>query len=299
MGVRVIGLFFALLLALPAQAVTVMTTIKPVQLIAKGLVADDDTVEVLLPPGASPHGYALKPSDIRNLKAADLTVWVGPELELFLSKLLQEQPNVLTLTQVEGIPLRHYDGEAETHHHGHDHDHHGIDPHIWLGPESARVAARAITQALITTAPEKADQYRAKLAIFNAQLDETVTDIHAALAQRQQSGYFVFHDAYGYFEQAFGLKKTGHFTVDPSQKPGAKTLVTIRRGLLNHDATCIFTEPQFNPSLVDAVTRNDDVTVIALDPLATAIRVAPDGYQVFLKDMGNRFARCLKHETTH
>ncbi|WP_227986275.1 MULTISPECIES: zinc ABC transporter substrate-binding protein ZnuA [unclassified Salinivibrio] len=297
MMARIIGVFIALLLALPAQATSVMTSIKPLQLIAAGLVTQDDTVDVLLPPGASPHSYALKPSDIRGLNQADVTIWVGPELELFLSKLLADKPSVLTLTQVENMPLRHFDG-GHHHHHGHDHGEHNIDPHLWLGPKTTRVAAQAITEALIEAAPGKAEQYQANLTRFNDKLDQTVADIQQDLATRIQSGYFVFHDAYGYFEDAFGLAKTGHFTVDPSQKPGAKTLVTIRRGLLNHDATCIFTEPQFNPALIDAVTRHNDVNVLALDPLATSIPVAPDSYQVFLKDLGNRFTRCLKHETT-
>ncbi|SIN94013.1 zinc ABC transporter substrate-binding protein ZnuA [Salinivibrio sp. ES.052] len=297
MTARIIGAFFALLLVLPAQATTVMTSIKPLQLIAAGLIAEDDHLSVLLPPGASPHSYALKPSDIRALNQADVTIWVGPELELFLSKLLADQPSALTLTQVEGLPLRHYDGGHD--HHGHDHGDHNIDPHLWLGPDVTRVAARAITEALIDATPNKADQYRANLNRFNVQIEQAMAEIESELSARTQSGYFVFHDAYGYFEDAFGLEKTGHFTVDPSQKPGAKTLVTIRRGLLNHDATCIFTEPQFNPALIEAVTRHNDVNVLELDPLATSIQVTPDGYQVFLKDMGKRFTRCLKHETTN
>ncbi|WP_077770926.1 zinc ABC transporter substrate-binding protein ZnuA [Salinivibrio sharmensis] len=294
---RIVGVFIALLLALPAQATSVMTSIKPLQLIAAGLITEEDSLDVLLPPGASPHSYALKPSDIRALNQADVTIWVGPELELFLSKLLADKPSVLTLTQADNMPLRHFDG-GHHHDHGHDHGEHNIDPHFWLGPKPTRVAAQAITEALIKAAPNKKEQYQANLARFNAQLDKTVANIEHDLSTKVQSGYFVFHDAYGYFEDAFGLEKTGHFTVDPSQKPGAKTLVTIRRGLLNHDATCIFTEPQFNPALIDAVTRHNDVNVFALDPLATSIQVAPDGYQVFLQDMGNRFTRCLKHETT-
>ncbi|WP_241824039.1 MULTISPECIES: zinc ABC transporter substrate-binding protein ZnuA [unclassified Salinivibrio] len=297
MTARIIGGLFALLLVMPAHAITVMTTIKPLQLITAGLIADDDRLDVLLPPGASPHGYALKPSDIRALNQADITLWVGPELELFLDKLLADKPSVLTLSQIEGMPLRDFDGAHD--HHGHDHGEHNIDPHLWLGPDTTRVAAQAITAALIEAAPDKAAIYRANLNRFNTQLTQTVADIEDELSTHMQSGYFVFHDAYGYFETAFGLEKTGHFTVDPSQKPGAKTLVTIRRGLLNHDATCIFTEPQFNPALIDAVTRHNDVNVLELDPLATSIQVTPDAYQVFLKDMGNRFARCLKHETTH
>ncbi len=89
------------------------------------------------------------------------------------------------------------------------------------------------------------------------------------------------------------MNNIGHFTVSPDRKPGAKTLITIRKALSANEAQCVFSEPQFQPAVIESVVRGSDAKIGVLDPLGTDIPVANGSYFVFLKSMGDSFYSCL------
>ncbi|MBC7003367.1 zinc ABC transporter substrate-binding protein [Photobacterium sp. BZF1] len=331
---------FGLLVAptLHAEELKVVSTVKPVTMIVQELTQGVTSTETLLPAGASPHDYALRPSDVRKLNEADLVIWVGPELERFLIKVLDDKENVLTLTAQNSINFRHYGDDHDDHddhghddhdghdhdkhahddhdhdhddhahddHDGHDHDkhahddhddhhhHEGIDPHLWLGPEQAVQAAQVITEKLISVAPANKDIFEKNLANFSAEVRSTVAAIEQTLTPVSDRGYFVFHDAYGYFEDQFGLNNLGHFTVEPDRRPGAKTLITIRNALKDQHAACVFSEPQFSPAVVDSVARGTGVNIGTLDPLATEIEYGQGSYVEFLNQLTQSYSQCLQ-----
>ena len=109
----------------------------------------------------------------------------------------------------------------------------------------------------------------------------------------QDKGYFVFHDADGYFERYFGMNNLGHFTVSPDRKPGAKSLIKIKKSLLNQQAVCVFSEPQFEPAIVTTITRGTEVNKGELDPLAIQQSDEVGAYFIFLSTISNELSRCL------
>ncbi|GAB7220653.1 zinc ABC transporter substrate-binding protein ZnuA [Vibrio comitans] len=239
----------------------------------------------------SPHDYALRPSDVKKVRDADLVIWFGPELESFMSSIVQGQDNVLTISELPGLDLRHY----EEGHHDHDGHHHGnTDPHFWLGPKQAGTVAKAIADKMIQLDPINAAYYKENLEVFMNELQLTTSEINARLAPVKDHGFFVFHDGYGYFEEFFGLNHLGHFTVSPERKPGAKTLIQIKTRLAEGDVYCVFSEPQYTPAVIETVTRGSDVNTGELDPLATDIEEKPGAYFVFLKQLSGQFETCLK-----
>ncbi|MEZ8142217.1 zinc ABC transporter substrate-binding protein [Enterovibrio norvegicus FF-162] len=286
-------LFLIISMSAYASQPSIVTTIKPLGLIAHDIAGDLATVDVLLPDNASPHDYALKPSDIRKLRSADLVVWVGPEVELFLEKVLSGQPNTLRLTTYEGMPVRHYGEDSHEKHDDHGHRHDGIDGHIWLGPDQSKVIAKAIKNALSQRDPAHAADYQANYDKFLAEVTQAQTSIAKSLDASSSKGYFLFHDAYGYFESAFGLKPTGHLTINPDRKPGARTLVSIRSALMEDQAQCVFSEPQFNPGLVKSVVKGTQAKVVLLDPMAQDMSLADNHYVDFLNALGNSYADCF------
>ncbi len=130
---RISSLFCAAALALSGSAMAddfkVVTTIKPLNLIVSELVQGAATSDAILPPGASPHDYALRPSDVKKLNDADLVIWVGPQLETFLTKLMATNPNSFALTKQAGIDFLNYGAKPSDDHGDHaghdDHDGHG------------------------------------------------------------------------------------------------------------------------------------------------------------------------------
>lgn len=309
------GLVFSALMglttaSLAAQPPQVLTTLKPLQLIAEAITDGISTPEVLLAPGASPHDYALKPSDSRKLANADVLMWIGPDMEAFLTRSAEQRPaaTVLTLADVLNLKVR---GKEEEHHDDEDHeaeheeaDHHdeheeghhhhgGYNPHMWTSPALAIEAAHALTEKLREADPSNASRYVENFKRFEDGVNAEDARIKALLAPVKSSGYYVFHDAYHYFEEYYGLNHLGEFTVNPERTPGAKHLSEIRHALEAGQARCVFTEPQFTPAVVEAITRGLDVHQAALDPLATDIKNGPEGYEQFLDELAHGFANCL------
>lgn len=287
----------------------VVTSLKPIGFIASAIADGVTNTEVLLPDGASEHDYALRPSDVKRLQSADLVVWVGPDMEAFMQKTTQKIPQSkqVVMAELPGVkPLLMKGAKEDEHEHegGHDHDengdhhhHHGeYNMHIWLSPDVARLAAVAIHQKLVEVMPQSRAKLDANLKDFEAQLAQTDEQVGKELAPLKGKGYFVFHDAYGYFEKHYGLTSLGHFTVNPEIQPGAQRLHEIRTQLVEQKATCVFAEPQFRPAVIEAVARGTSVRMGTLDPLGTSIKLSKASYPQFLTQLANQYSGCLKGE---
>lgn len=292
----------------------VLTTLKPLGFISAAITEGVTHTQVLLPVTASPHDYSLKPSDIEKLNQADLVVWIGDEMETFLEKAVEKLPKekVLTLEKIAAIEEfvekaakedeeDHHDAHKEKHKHDHKHNHkhdahdhhHDHDWHIWLSPEMATVIAEQLAERLTEKMPEQADKIQQNLAKFQTNLTAKHNEITQQLAGVKGKGYYTFHDAYGYFENAYGLSPLGSFTINPSIAPGAKTLQKIKKNLTEHKAQCLFTEPQFTPKVVESLSKNTNAKVDQLDPLGGEIEVSAEAYPTFLQNLADSFYRCL------
>ncbi|MDF2155272.1 zinc ABC transporter substrate-binding protein ZnuA [Vibrio sp. CAU 1672] len=291
---RAIILITAALLAVPAHAVNVLTSIKPIQMIATELTVGVTSPHLLVHANASPHDYALRPSDVKKINQADLIVWYGRDLEPFLEKILADKANTLTLSSIPQLALREFGSEHNHDHDGHEHGMH--DPHFWLGIEPTLQVAHALAEELAKVDPANAQRYQVNLEKFEHQLMLTDSAIKTQLAPVRQRGYFVFHDAYGYFEDRYQMTNLGHFTVSPDRKPGAKTLIRIRKALSEEEVACVFAEPQFTPAIVDSVMRGSQAGRGTLDPLGSQLEVAPGSYFRLLHDMADSLSQCLSDE---
>ncbi|GAA3613305.1 zinc ABC transporter substrate-binding protein ZnuA [Gibbsiella greigii] len=304
----------ALMVAGSASA-AVLTSIRPLGFIASAIADGVTETEVLLPDGASPHDFALRPSDIQRLRAADLVIWVGPDMEAFLTKAVAPLPanRQLAISELAAVkPLlmkgdddddhdHHHDhGEAADNHAEHDHDHddghhHGAyNLHVWLSPEIAKLTAIAIHDRLLELMPQNKDKLDANLRQFENLLTQTDKNVVNMLTPVQGKGYFVFHDAYGYFEKHYGLSPLGHFTVNPEIQPGAQRLHQIRTQLVEQKAVCVFAEPQFRPAVINAVAKGTAARSGTLDPLGMGIALGKDSYGNFLTALSNQYVSCLK-----
>lgn len=289
----------------------VVTSVRPLGFIASAIADGVLPTEVLLPDGASPHDYALRPSDVQRLRSAELVIWVGPEMEAFLSKPLSQvaDKKQIALAQLPSVTPLLMKGEEHDEHEGeeagHDHDHakdnsggehhHGeYNMHIWLSPTIAKQSAIAIHDRLLELMPQNKDKLDANLRRFEDQLAQNEKNIATMLMPAQGKGYFVFHDAYGYFEKHFGLSPLGHFTVNPEIQPYAQRLHQIRTQLVEHKAVCVFAEPQFRPAVINAVAKGTGVRSGTLDPLGSGIVLGKDSYVNFLSQLSNQYVSCLK-----
>ncbi|MGF1695928.1 zinc ABC transporter substrate-binding protein ZnuA [Vibrio lamellibrachiae] len=287
---RVVIALLLLVNTSPVWAVNLLTSIKPIQMIATEIMIDVGKPDVLLANNTSPHDYALRPSDMRRIRGADLVIWYGQDLEPFLVRVLSQQSNVLTLSDIPGLALVKHTGDQ----HQHDgHDHGDYNPHFWMGVEPSIQVAKAISEHLSNIDPDNKEQYQSNYQAFEVKMHNEKVQIAEKLSPIAQHGYYVFHDAYGYFENDYQLNHLGYFTVSPDRKPGAKTLITIKNTLREKQAKCVFSEPQFTPAVVESVTRGSDVKLGELDPIGIEIEVQAGSYFVFLNQMADSFVECL------
>ncbi|WP_178114189.1 zinc ABC transporter substrate-binding protein ZnuA [Pseudomonas sp. SST3] len=312
----------ALLGSAPVRAeVDLLTSIKPLQLIAAAIQDGVGEPQVLLPAGASAHHYALRPSDVRHIRSADLFYWVGPDMEGFLDPVLKDRKGPSVAVQsLPGLTLRHFgDEHAESHpghaehdelahdeHEGHDehaaaHDEHdhahrpgSLDAHLWLLPANALVIATRMTAELAAIDPANALRYQANLEAFKQRLDALDQGLQARLKNTRSKPFFVFHEAYDYFEAAYGLEHTGVFSAGGEAQPGARHVAEMRQRLEQAGPSCVFHEPPTRPRLAGSLVRGLPVRVAELDAMGHGIEANASGYEDLIENLGTSLAECLE-----
>lgn len=292
---------------------SVLTSIKPVQLIAAAVQDGLGKPDVLLPPGASPHHYALRPSDVRQVGSADLVYWIGPDMEAFLDKALtaRKQPSV-ALQTLPGLHLRHFGEEGDAHaddhgdeghandqgeeHDEHDHDHRpgSLDAHLWLDPANASVIAEKMAADFAQADPANAARYQQNLASFKQRLATLDGELRQRLAGVAGKPFFVFHEGFDYFEQAYGLKHAGVFSVAAEVQPGAAHVAEMRARLSGAGKSCVFSEPPARPRLAETLTAGLPVRLAELDPLGASETADARGYEQLLRRLADNLADCLE-----
>ncbi|MGY6088975.1 zinc ABC transporter substrate-binding protein ZnuA [Avibacterium paragallinarum] len=287
---------------------SVVSSIKPLGFIASSIADGVTDTQVLVPAGASPHDYNLKPSDVQKLKSADLVLWVGEDADAFLASSLQKNVDaskVVTIAKLAGITPdmlakgEHHHHDHDHHHHDgedHDHDHDELETnwHVWYSPRISQVVAEAVADKLTQQFPAKKALIEKNLAEFNRTLNAQNEKIKQQLASVQKKGFYVFHDAYTYFNEAYGLNQVGAFTINPLVAPGAKKLAHIKEEIEEHKVGCLFAEPQFTPKVIETLHKSTGVKVGRLDPMGDAVALGKDSYANFLQYTADSYYNCLK-----
>jgi zinc transport system substrate-binding protein len=299
-----------------AAAPRVVADIAPVHSIVVRVMDGAGAPELLVPPGASPHGYALRPSEAGRLDAAEVVFWIGPSLTPWLEGplgALASGARHVELARAEGVtllPMREggpFEAHAHDNHdlddhddaHGdHDHDHAGddhgpADGHLWLDPANAAAIAAAVAAELATLDPANAGLYTANAKAFAAELTALNADIEATLDPLQGRPFIVFHDAYQYFEAAFDLPAAGSISLGEADAPSAARVAEIRDRIAAAGVACVFAEPQFEPRLVATVIEGSDARSGVLDPVGAGLDPGPGLYPALLTGLARGFADCL------
>ncbi|MGV3650425.1 MAG: zinc ABC transporter substrate-binding protein [Devosia sp.] len=328
-----LALAFALTISAPSLALAapdVVVTTKPIHSLVAMVMGDIGTPRLLVSGSNSPHTYALRPSDAGALEAADMVVWTGTGMELFLTQALETlaiDADVVTLSETPGLsllPVReggafeahvHAEGEDHEHegheheeeshegheHEGHDHaghdhadhDHEAIDMHYWLDPENARLMVGEIARHLSAADPENAAAYAANAEAADAALTGLTAELTQTLAPVSGRPFIVFHDAFHYFEDRFGLTAAGSITVTPDVAPGAQRISELRDRIAESGAACVFAEPQFSAAVVSTIIEGTPARTAIVDPEGATLTEGPDLYPQLLRAIAASMSACL------
>ncbi len=288
----VIGLILVLgqALALTAQAKPqLLASIKPLALIAQEVAGDRAQVDALLPVTASPHDYPLKMSDHRRLRAADLVIWVGPELESFLARSLANIPAEKQLAAYVLTDLYWPEDQAGDGHHHANHQHLNGDPHLWLDPRNAGVIALALAQKLAQLDPAGAQTYQTNAAHFVSSVEQLDQQLNRQLAPVKTRGFAVYHEGYSHFVGRYGLHQVGYVTYTPERRAGAKHLKELQ-DVLKKEGKCLFVEPYYQTDSMNAMVQSLGLKLGMLDPIGGQ---QVSSYRELLENLGSSFLTCL------
>ena len=296
------------LIALPLRAageVEVVASIAPVHsLVARVMQGVDPSGNgpyLLLPPGASPHDHALRPSDAAALERAVLVFSVGPRLEPWLERplaTLAAGARVVRLADTPGqtrlAPRKGAAFETSDHGSGPAQADDETDPHLWLDPMNAKLWLGVIAAALAEADPENRELYLANAEAARTELDTLATQIAARLDPVRGRPFVVFHDAFHYFEHRFAFEAAGAVALGDARAPGPARITRIRARIRTFGAVCLFREPQFRAPLVATVAEGTGVRIGLLDPLGANLQPGPDLYPALLRGLADSLADCLE-----
>ncbi|QIE43628.1 zinc ABC transporter solute-binding protein (plasmid) [Rhodobacteraceae bacterium SC52] len=322
-----VGSTFMLSALSVTAAPRVAVDIPPVHSLVAQVMEGVGAPELLISGGSSPHGYALRPSEARVLQSADLVVWVGQNLTPWLGLALPKLAGNATVIELAEVPETHllgfrdsvvFDASSDQHDEGHDdhedhaehddhdhddhhededehdHDHSGYDPHMWLDPDNASAWLGVIAAELSNLDPENAALYVANAKAGQANLEQLSAEIDTLLDPVHGGRYVVFHDGYQYFGQKFDMPAAGAIRLSDASDPSPARIAEIRAAVQEGDIACVFSEPQFNPALINPVFEGTEARVVVADPLGALLDPGPSLYGVVLRDLASGLAKCLQ-----
>lgn len=312
---------FALMSAAKANTeLRVVATIKPLHSLVAGVMDGVATPYLIVKGAATPHAYALKPSDATAIQQAQVVFRIGGALERFLDTAISSSASAaITVSMIENANLRRLPyregeqwGNADHAGHGHgnhSHSDHGhdrkpaeqitagpqsnIDPHIWLSPENAIAIVDIIAVTLMKADPSQAETFARNASDLSGRLRQLEAEIRAKTASLRLKPFLVFHDAYQYFEDAFNVEAAGAISLGDTRAPGVKRIRALQRELKNRRIACVFAEPQFEPRLINAVIATTDVRRGTLDPIGADIEEGPEAYFTLIRRNAAALVKCL------
>jgi zinc transport system substrate-binding protein len=183
-----------------------------------------------------------------------------------------------------------HDGHEDEHEGHDDHNHGEFDAHIWLDPENAKEMVKIIRDELIKIDPEGQRQYSVNTAGATLELDNLINNVEKELSK--DISYVVFHDAYQYFETRFGVTSAGALTLNPDVLPGAKQIADIQDLIRDKGIKCIFSEPQYNPKIIETLGNDMNTYTGVMDPLGAFIDAGPTMYVELINGIANSIKEC-------
>lgn len=283
--------------------IQVLVSILPQKQFVEAVGGQAVQVQVLIPAGASPATYEPKPSDLIRVEQADVFFRVGHVgfEKTHLSKICALNPDMKVIDTSQNVELRYFsDTEAHSHEHG-DHSHDAeetgvqeaehnkgpgeVDPHIWLSPPAVKHMVASIAQALAEIQPDQAEEFHANALAYSTLLDTLHTDMQDLLSGLSSRTILVFHPAWGYLTDTYGLRQVA---IEQSGKdPTIEQLQHIIETAREFDIKVIFIQQQFSRELALSVAQEIGGSVIAMDPLA-------EDYLENMRSIGQTLSNNLK-----
>lgn len=297
MTVRLAAVLSCITFPALAAPPAVLADIGPVHSMVARVMDGVGTPGLMLPPGVTPHGYSMRPSEADALDRAEIVFWAGDVLTPWLGDAIETLADDAITVELLDILPKAADAskvdQGDENGGADDPDLREREAHAWLDPANGKIWLAAIADVLAKADPENAIIYAANAEAGQAELDALAMEIQTRLNGVKDRGFVVFHDAYGPFEDRFGLKSVGAISVGDAAPPSAAQVAALRSAIVALRAVCVFSEPQFNSGIVKTLMEGTSVRAGTLDPLGAIIEPGKELYPTLLRNMSLSFETCL------
>jgi len=266
---------------LASAQVSIATTVRPLQLIAESIVGESGTVTSIVGRQDSPHQFVLTPSDRLAIASADLLIWIGPELEVYLADFLNDESrsgSIITVLENPALTIHKINDK--------------IDAHFWLNSDNGIALAKEIKDRLIEIDQAQAAQYQSRFESFVAEIETTNRDLTERFST-SHNNYLVYHNAYQYFERQFGLQHSVALLADPETQPGIQHILRTRELVENSMPNCLLVEPESSMELVTTLTDGMDIRTVSVDHLGYDVLPSDNPYRQLLLQVAESFESCI------
>ena len=271
---KILFLFIAMFTILNASKSELTVSILPQKYFVEKIVKDKFDVNVMVQPGASPHIYEPKSSQMKSLMNSEIYFYTGVSFEnVWLDKFKLSAKNTTFVDIASGIEKlsmakhEHHDDEENTPEKKDEHDHEdeSLDPHIWLDPILVKVQAKNIYEAIVKIDSKNSEFYKANYEEFLKELDNLDANLKTILAPYENRAFMVFHPSWGYFAKRYNLEQIAVEVEGKEPKPNE--LVELIKDAKKHDIKIVFVSPQFSQKSAKTISKNIGASVISIDPL--------------------------------
>jgi zinc/manganese transport system substrate-binding protein len=218
-----------------------------------------DRIEVitLVGPDGDAHVYSPTPTDARKVADAKVMVTNGLKFDGWINRLVKSSGTKATVIEAAaGVSTK-----SERPERGHTHG--GIDPHAWQSVSNAKLYVATIRDALVAADPSGRSAYEANASAYLLRLDELEADVKAAIARipADRRKIITSHDAFGYFEHAYGLDFIAPQGVSTEAEASAKDVARIIQQIKKERITAVFFENISDSRLIERIAKETGAKV--------------------------------------
>ena len=254
----------------PPQSVPlkVAATIFPLYDLVRQVAGPAVEVVLLVPPGASPHTFTVKPGTVRALTGCVAVFTIGHGLDDWAARLAQEAGVQRTIVTDAGVPLRR--GYSEPHSAGHPGSHTAthdtVDPHYWLSIPNAVLMVQSIAEVFGQLDPSAQADFQQRAIAYQEQLRRADSEVRRLLTDLPRRDIATFHMAFAYFAATYGLNVAAVFEPAPGKEPGPRYVETFQQQVRTHKLRTVFIEPQLSEAALRGLSQDLGITLQKLDP---------------------------------
>lgn len=265
----VLSLFLISLLSCSAQnsKKIIVVTGNPVYAIVKELAGPKVDVVRLVPPGASPHTYQPKPSDLYKTQAANVLIYISENNDGWAVDLPGSRRIIRLLDFLPPEMYIGFDGNLISNDSLIKQNPNVIDPHFWTDPLAVKEILPRLADTLAALDPQNAATYRSNAALFAKRLDLIHRQIDEIVHHIKGKTVYLYHPSFLYFFKRYNIQYGGSIEEIPGKEPTPQFIANLTKKIKETGTKAVFYEPQLSDKTARIISESAGIGLYLLDPV--------------------------------